>query len=285
MKRRYLSLAITMVTGCAIVAALMLSPGWTPAAQADDTFRAPPLTQNWAATNLIDADNDWSQVPSITGCSGVDPSTTEVNRSPATVLHDLSTTCGHVKANQSSPNAFVDIGWSVAQFRTQDGDLNATVAIRPQTDYDFPHLLIAVDASNHTDVRLQYNVKDIDGSGRDSLQEVSLQYRLGTTGNFVDVPQGWVADATDGNAKGKVTEIDVSLPAWSNAAQLQFRIMTANRSGSDEWVGIDDIQVTGTLDTTTPPGPTATHTQPGPTATVDPALDQKQYLPIVEFQQ
>jgi hypothetical protein len=36
------------------------------------------------------------------------------------------------------------------------------------------------------------------------------------------------------------------LPAWSNAALVQFRIMTTNAAGSDEWVGIDDISVTST---------------------------------------
>jgi hypothetical protein len=191
-----------------------------------------------------------------------------------TVLHDLSGTCGHVKSNQSSPNGFTDVGWSVAQFRTTDGGLDATVAIRPQTGYDFPHLLISVNATGRTNVRIQYNVRDIDGSGRDAEQQVSLQYRIGKTGNFIDVPTGYVADATDGSAKTKVTPVNVSLPAWDNVAQLEFRILTTNRSVSDEWVGIDDISITAT----TGGGPTPIT----PTNTPNPNLTPEAYLPMIQ---
>jgi len=41
--------------------------------------------------------------------------------------------------------------------------------------------------------------------------------------------------------------VSVTLPAAAdNQAQLQIRVITTNASGNDEWVGIDDISITGT---------------------------------------
>ena len=41
--------------------------------------------------------------------------------------------------------------------------------------------------------------------------------------------------------------VSVTDPAWNNQTQLQFRIMTAMPPATHEWVGIDDITVTGNV--------------------------------------
>ncbi len=48
-----------------------------------------------------------------------------------------------------------------------------------------------------------------------------------------------------------VTPIDLILPAEANnVADLEIRVLTVNAIGADEWIGIDDISVTGV---TSPP--------------------------------
>lgn len=60
------------------------------------------------------------------------------------------------------------------------------------------------------------------------------------------MPGAYVADATTAPPLAPLlTPVSASLPAWNNVAQLQFRIMTTNASGNDEWVGIDDILISG----------------------------------------
>ena len=83
--------------------------------------------------------------------------------------------------------------------------------------------------------------------GFDAIQAVALQYRVGTAGNFTNVPAAFVADATTGpNLATLVTPVDVTLPAAvENQAVVQLRIITTDAVGSDEWVGIDDIRVAG----------------------------------------
>jgi Ca2+-binding RTX toxin-like protein len=58
------------------------------------------------------------------------------------------------------------------------------------------------------------------------------------------------------------------LPAAAdNQAQLQIRVITTNASGNDEWVGIDDISITGTpLPTDTAPSVTSTTPANGATS-------------------
>lgn len=49
-----------------------------------------------------------------------------------------------------------------------------------------------------------------------------------------------------------VTPVSISLPAEvNNQAQVQLRIITANAPSNDEWMGIDDIQITPTASLTT----------------------------------
>ena len=68
------------------------------------------------------------------------------------------------------------------------------------------------------------------------MQQVALQYRVGSVGNFTNVPAGYVADATTGPSLATlVTPISVTLPAAvDNQADVQVRILTTDALGSDE---------------------------------------------------
>jgi hypothetical protein len=94
-----------------------------------------------------------------------------------------------------------------------------------------------------------YNLRDVDGSADNSTQQVALQYRVGTSGVFTNIAAGYVADASTGpSLNTQVTPISLTLPiACENEAQVQLRIMTTNAVGNDEWIGVDDISIGGTL--------------------------------------
>ena len=205
------------------------------------------FTQDWSNAGLITADDNWDGVASIMGYRGDDVvSATGVN--PNTILNG-ATVPGpiDVNANQTNPNTFNTGG--VAEFAIA----NAVVALNGSGTADAPHLVVFLDATGRENVRFQANIRDIDGSADNAIQQVAVQYRVGG-GNWVNA--AFVADATTGGTATQVTAIDVVLGvAANNAADLEIRIITANAAGSDEWVGIDDIIVssTGLAADVTPP--------------------------------
>ncbi|MDI9641404.1 PEP-CTERM sorting domain-containing protein [Kamptonema cortianum] len=196
--------------------------------------------QNWSNTSLITANDDWSGVPSIMGFLGRDDSGSPTGVDPQTLLADSWSNEVDVIANQTNPNTLTTGG--VAEF---DGIANPAVALQGSGTADAPHLRFYMNATNRTNIRISYNLIDVDGSGDNSIQPVALQYRIGGTGDFVNVPSAFVADASGGpNQSGLTTPVTASLAAWDNASMLEFRVMTTNAVGSDEWIAIDDIAIT-----------------------------------------
>ncbi|MDX1976691.1 MAG: ExeM/NucH family extracellular endonuclease, partial [Pseudanabaenaceae cyanobacterium bins.68] len=196
------------------------------------------FTQDWSNIGLITASDDWSGVPSIQGFRG-DNLTAATDVDPRTVLGDETTL--DVNANQTNPNTFGTGG--VAEFEIT----NPVVALQGSGTADAPFLVFYLNTSGRQNIRVQYNVRDIDGSTDNAVQQVALQYRVGNSGNFIDVPAGYIADATTGGTATQVTAIDVTLPAEANnRAEVQVRVITTNANGNDEWVGIDDINITST---------------------------------------
>jgi hypothetical protein len=98
---------------------------------------------------------------------------------------------------------------------------------------------------------MSYDVIDIDGGNNDAVTQMALQYRVGETGNFVNIPGGYVADATDGNrTSGRLTKIFVTLPAAAlNQPKVQVRVLTtfgADSTGAqtpNEWVGVNNFVI------------------------------------------
>ncbi|WP_438876451.1 hypothetical protein, partial [Bacillus cereus group sp. Bc253] len=87
---------------------------------------------------------------------------------------------------------------------------------------------------------VRYDLRDLDGSTDNAVQPVALQFRVGGSGPFTDVPAAYVAGATEGpSLAGKVTPVSATLPAAAdNQPLLQLRIITTNAVGNDEWVGV-----------------------------------------------
>jgi MYXO-CTERM domain-containing protein len=210
---------------------------------AADTVPQPlPFAQSWDDDGLITTNADWSSVPGITGyaddltgsTTGVDPQT---RLGPQTNVFVL--------ANQTNTNI---TNGGVAEFHGGSPNVASTmVALQGSGTADAPNIVIFLDTRGVTSVRIQYDLVDLDGSNTDdAVTPVALQYRVGNTGDFINVPEGFVADATEGpSLAGLTTPVDVVLPAAvGNQSHVEIRILTTNAPGNDEWVGIDNISVT-----------------------------------------
>lgn len=214
---------------------------FAPARLFNNTVQSLPFTQDWATTTLITVNDDWSGVAGIEGYlgqnittgTGVDPQTL---LTVSLVANDLS-----VLANQANTSS---TSGDVGEF---DGLANPTIGLQGSGTADAPYIVIYLNTTGQQNINVAYNLRDIDGSADNAIQPVALQYRVGNTGDFTNVPAGFVADATEGpSLSGLVTAVSAVLPAaCNNAAEVQVRVITANAAGSDEWVGIDDINITG----------------------------------------
>jgi uncharacterized protein len=199
------------------------------------------LTQDWSNAGLITTDDDWALVPSIQGFRGDNlVSSTAVD--PQTIVGDSNRL--NVIANQTNPGTLSTGG--VAEFAIA----NPSVALNGSGTADAPYLALYLNATGRKDVTLSFNARDLDGSVDNAIQQLAVQYRLGDSGNWINLPAGFVADATTGPSLATlVTPVSVTLPAEANGVpQLQLRVITSNAAGNDEWVGIDDIVVSSTAD-------------------------------------
>ncbi len=199
-----------------------------------------PFIQDWTNTGLISLDDNWNGVNGIIGYRG-DNLTGGTATDPQTILSDVGPVVD-VIANQSNPNTQATGG--VAEF---DGIANPTIALQGSGTADAPNIVLYLNTSGFQNITVAYNVRDIDGSADHAIQAVALQYRVGNSGDFINVPAGFVADATSGQKLASwVTAVNAVLPSGANnASEVQIRVITSNAVNNDEWVGIDDISITG----------------------------------------
>lgn len=196
------------------------------------------FSQNWSSADLITANDDWSNVAAIVGYLGDIDSGSSTNVDPRTLTGaDLGAV--DVIANQAATTI---TNGGVAEFDTLG---NPTVALQGSGTADAPSLVIYLDATGRSDVRLTFDARDIDGSSDDAAQQIAVQYRLGNSGSWTNVTGGYAADVTTSGTATQSTPFDLTLPeAVNGRSDLQVRILTTNAGGSDEWVGIDNIAVT-----------------------------------------
>lgn len=196
------------------------------------------LTQDWTNIGLITANDDWAGVPSITGFRG-DGLTGATGTDPQTLLAANDPGVLDVNANQTNPDTFGTGG--VTEFHIT----NPVVALTGSGTADAPYLQIYLNTTGRTNVNLAFNARDIDGSTDNTNQQIAVHYRVGSTGAWTNLPDGYIADASTGPSLATlVTAVSVDLPpAANNQAEVQIRIMSTNAASTDEWIGIDDIVV------------------------------------------
>ncbi len=118
---------------------------------------------------------------------------------------------------------------------------NPTIALQGSGTADAPYLLLHMDATGQQNVTLSFLARELDTSN--AAQQIAVQYRIGESGSFTNLPTGYIDDASHG--MGEQNLVTVVLDAAANgAAQIQIRIITTNAVGSDSLIGIDDITVT-----------------------------------------
>ncbi len=205
-------------------------------AEANNTPQTIPFAQNWS-TNIITTNDDWSGVNGIIGYLGDITTTTQANIDARTIIQPFTT--HDVVANLT--NAASTAG-GVGEFELP----NPTIGLQGSGTADAPNIVIHLNTAGQSNIRVMFNARDIDDTADDAVQQLNVQYRVGNTGNFINVPGGYFADVTTGpNQATLVTPVDVTLPvAANNQPLVEVRTMTVNAAGTDEWVGIDDISVT-----------------------------------------
>jgi hypothetical protein len=214
---------------------------------ANNTPQTLPFSQNWTNVGLITADDNWTGVPGIIGYRG-DEMTASTGTDPRTLLTDGATTPVDVIANQTNPDTLITGG--IGEFEIT----NPAVALQGSGTADAPHLVVHLNTTGFTNIQFVCNVRDIDASADNATQQVDVQYRVGGTGSYTSVTGGYIADATTGGTATQVTPLSLTLPAGANnQALVEVRVITTNAVGNDEWIGIDDISVTGTSGPTAPP--------------------------------
>jgi hypothetical protein len=193
------------------------------------------FSQNWSNTGLITTNDDWSGVPFIVGYLG-DNVTSEIGINPGTLTGSTATV--DVIAQASTGNGSGGVG----EFQLTD----PTIGLQGSGTADAPYIVLHLDSSGRQDVTVSYRLRDLDSTTDNAAQPVALQYRIGDSGDWINVPAAYVADATTGpSTLGPDILVTAQLPAEAaNQPRLQVRMITANANGNDEWVGIDDIVVT-----------------------------------------
>jgi hypothetical protein len=209
-----------------------------------------PFAQPWSDTGLISRDDDWAGVAGVVGYRG-DGLTAAAGADPRSVLADGAATPVDVNANEPDPLA-VGLAAGVTEFELPD----PVIALQGSATAGAPHLVVSVDTRGRSGVTVRYRLRDVDPSSiANAVQPIALQYRVGTSAEFVAVPGGFVADATTGPGEATlVTPVSTVLPAAAEDKSLiQLRMLTTNAVGQDEWVGVDDIEVEASESACGPP--------------------------------
>jgi len=208
---------------------------------ADDNPVKLPIRQDWSDISRITKDNDWSAVPGFIAYRG-DKLVGKPGVSPQEIVSDGLSTSVNVIANQKNPTSLRTGG--VAEF---DGIANPTIALRGSATANAPFLLLHLDTRGKRNISVGYKLRDLDASTNNTVAPVALQFRTEADKLFTDVPAAFAPDASIAAGRATLlTPIVVVLPAKANdQAKLQIRWITADAGGNDEWIGIDDIAITG----------------------------------------
>ena len=218
---------LVAVTAAVTVAAATLAVPVT--VTADQTPGTLPFAQDWGSPDLVVAADDWSGVPSTTGYLGDGLASTGAD--PRSVLGEGTLTVDLVIS--AAPTAAAGgVHWLASL---------GTMALQGSGTADAPHLVTRLDTTGHEGITVAYDLVHLDAD--DATQPVALQYRVGGTGAYTNVPAGFVADAAVGT--GTVTQVSAVLPpAVDDQPVVDVRIITADAPGSDAMIGVDNISIT-----------------------------------------
>jgi predicted extracellular nuclease len=221
----------------------------------DDAAQTVPFFQGWTDTNQIDDFNIWDNVPGMVGY-GEDVTFLETQRDPALITAPAP--------DGSLPNVFPNrsiLENEVNMYGPIEFEFfNPTIGLRGSSSFKGPYIQVSLNTTGKINpLFLYFRVRDVDYLSSGIVGKLAVQYRIGNTGNFTNIPEGYVAEATSSVPfeATKVTAMVVPLPAAINdKALVQLRFITSDAEGTDQWIGIDDITIDEDLppfvDTVTP---------------------------------
>jgi uncharacterized protein len=122
-----------------------------------------------------------------------------------------------VTANQTNPD-LVSLAGGVLEFHIT----NPVIGLNGSGTADAPYIQFHLNTTGQKNIRVRYNVRDLDASADNAIQPLALQYRFddlaGT--NFVNLPGGFIADATDANSATKRPSRNWPSRAFGTSATL-----------------------------------------------------------------
>ena len=192
------------LSGAALTALFVLGVFTAIPASANSTAQALPFTQNWSNVGLITVANNWSGVPGVIGYRGQDL-TAAPGVDPQTVLGESSAPFEVQVVDDQTNTALTNGG--TAEFELAD----PVVAIQGHDTSEAPYLKFHLDTTGFANVAVSYDLRDIDATGENAQQQVALQYRIGSSGNFTNVPAAYVADAKQSARFSHISPVTVSV--------------------------------------------------------------------------
>ena len=204
-------------------------------ASATDIPQVLPYDQDWTDTAMITANDDWSGVPGVVGYLGDVTPDLPATTDARTLLMPGSRTVD-VIANLAAPTGTGGVG----ELQLPD----PVVALQGSGTADAPDIVVTLwTVGAAFDTVLSFVVRDVDENNDNAVQQLATQYRVGTSGDFTNLDGGYLADASVAGAT-TASPLQLALPAAAlGQLVVQFRFITVNAAGSDEWLGIDDIHV------------------------------------------
>ena len=100
---------------------------------------------------------------------------------PRTITQELTTV--DVNANRMDPDTFGTGG--VTEFEITD----PVVAFQGSGTADYPNIILYLNTTGDSNIHVAFNARDID-AGSEAVQQLNVQYRVGGTGLYVNVPGG-----------------------------------------------------------------------------------------------
>ncbi len=224
----------------------------------NNTAQSLPYNLATADPALVTTNDNWDSVPGIIGFRGDSIASSSGATDPQTVLVADDPGVIDVNANQTNPDTFTTGG--VTEFTTAVGASPAgsrtIYALTGSGTARAPYLRFHFTTLGSANLNFSYTAVDLDGSTDNAISRIAVHYRTASTGAWVNLPDGFIADASAGpSLSGLRTTRTFSLPAAAaNQAVLQIRIMTTDASGNDEWIGIENVSLTGSTGALPPSG-------------------------------
>lgn len=224
---------------------------------ANSTAQSVPYSLATASDSWVTTNDDWSGAPGIEGFRG-DNLTANTGADPQTILAADDTGVFDVNANLTNPDTFATGG--VTEFNVSVGSsptaTRTIYALTGSGTADAPYLRFHFSTTGASSLNFSYTAVDLDGSLDNAIQQIAVHYRIGPSGAWTNLPDGYIADASQGpSLAGTRTTRSFALPsALNNQSLVQIRIMTSNAVGNDEWVGIENIALTGSSGPLPPSG-------------------------------